>query len=39
MNVAFILVLGFVQFSRSTEAHLRVLRRWSLKTEQRVGPT
>jgi hypothetical protein len=23
MNVAFILVLGFVQFSRSTEAHLR----------------
>jgi hypothetical protein len=26
---------GLVQFSRSTEAHLRVLQRWSLKTEQR----
>jgi hypothetical protein len=26
---------GLVQFSRSTEAHPRVLRGWSLKTEQR----
>jgi hypothetical protein len=29
------LIFGLVQFSRSTEAHTRVLREWSLKTEQR----
>jgi hypothetical protein len=29
------LIFGLVQFSRSTEAHPRVLRGWSLKTEQR----
>ena len=34
---AWMVLLGIVQFSRSTEAHLRVLRRWSLKTEQRYG--
>src|ERR1700753_2168280 len=32
-------VTWLVQFSRSTEAHLRGLRRWSLKTEQRSRPT
>jgi hypothetical protein len=35
IRVARILIFGLVQFSRSTEAHPRVLRGWSLKTEQR----
>jgi hypothetical protein len=34
-RVARVLIFGLVQFSRSTEAHLRGLRRRSLKTEQR----
>jgi hypothetical protein len=36
IRVARIPNFGLVQFSRSTEAHLRGLRRWSLKTEQRL---
>jgi hypothetical protein len=35
IRVARISNFGLVQFSRSTEAHLRGLRRRSLKTEQR----
>jgi hypothetical protein len=34
-HVAWVLIFGLVQFSRSTEAHPRVLRGRSLKTEQR----